>query len=255
MLQLRHCVIAVIALIVITLSSIVLAESEQVGLAKSRYVSVALGPTGAQKNPLDRVVEIQIPQRITTVGAAIEYTVLPHGFRLHGEGDAAPEQSLMVSLPLPDVHRALGPLKLIDALQVLGGEAFILRVNPVKRTVSYVLNPDYRQCVTAEDIEQAHQKWLRHKEQSRIHAYGPVKLGETLSRISIALSLHGMTLDQRMVQLYHANLNAFDNNMNSLKVGEMLSIPPADLNEMSVREASQFVDKHYRRWKQRVPTP
>jgi type IV pili sensor histidine kinase/response regulator len=239
----------------VSLSSRALAELTTPGVHESRYMVTQLGPTEPQQDLLQAIVIIQVPPHITTVGNAIEYVVRPYGFQMLLQKDIATEQSLLASLPLPETHRTLGPITLVDALKVLGGEAFNLVVNPVNRTVSYVLNPDYRQYVTADEIEQAHQKWLRQQEQARFHTYGPVKPGETLSRISIALGLHGMTLDQHMVQLYQANPDAFYNNMNGLKVGVMLSIPPADLKVMSVREAIQFVDEHHRRWKQGVTMP
>jgi len=56
-------------------------------------------------------------------------------------------------------------------------------------------------------------------------AYGPVKRGETLSRIASKVKLPGVTLEQMLVGLYHANPDAFAGNMNHLKTGTILRVP------------------------------
>ncbi len=56
-------------------------------------------------------------------------------------------------------------------------------------------------------------------------AYGPVKRGETLGRIASKVKPAGVTLEQMLVGLYHANPDAFAGNMNHLKTGKILRIP------------------------------
>ncbi|MBI1991031.1 MAG: hypothetical protein HYS65_15185, partial [Betaproteobacteria bacterium] len=56
-------------------------------------------------------------------------------------------------------------------------------------------------------------------------AYGPVKRGETLGRIASKVKPPGVTLEQMLVGLYHANPDAFAGNMNLLKTGKILRIP------------------------------
>ena len=56
-------------------------------------------------------------------------------------------------------------------------------------------------------------------------AYGPVKRGETLSRIASRVKPAGVTLEQMLVGLYHTNPDAFAGNMNHLKTGKILRIP------------------------------
>ncbi|MEK7230412.1 MAG: FimV/HubP family polar landmark protein [Pseudomonadota bacterium] len=56
-------------------------------------------------------------------------------------------------------------------------------------------------------------------------AYGPVKRGETLGRIASKVKPPGVTLEQMLVGLYHANPEAFAGNMNFLKTGKILRIP------------------------------
>ena len=56
-------------------------------------------------------------------------------------------------------------------------------------------------------------------------AYGPVKRGETLGRIASKVKPEGVTLEQMLVGLYHANPDAFGGNMNLLKTGKILRVP------------------------------
>ena len=55
--------------------------------------------------------------------------------------------------------------------------------------------------------------------------YGPVKRGDTLSKIAASVKPEGVTLEQMLVSLYQANRDAFGGNMNILYEGSMLRIP------------------------------
>ncbi len=55
--------------------------------------------------------------------------------------------------------------------------------------------------------------------------YGPVERGETLSKIAARIKPDGVTLEQMLVSLYHANRDAFGSNMDVLYVGSVLRIP------------------------------
>ena len=61
--------------------------------------------------------------------------------------------------------------------------------------------------------------------QTADRAYGPVKRGDTLFKIASAVKLQGVTLEQMLVSLYHANPDAFAGNMNLLKTGKILRVP------------------------------
>lgn len=59
--------------------------------------------------------------------------------------------------------------------------------------------------------------------------YGPVRRGETLSRIASRVRPRNATLEQTMLGIFRHNPAAFiNNNMNLLKVGHRLRIPVAD---------------------------
>src|SRR5450759_4036694 len=55
--------------------------------------------------------------------------------------------------------------------------------------------------------------------------YGPVKGGDTLFSIAASVKPEGVTLEQMLVSLYHANPDAFGGNMNRLKTGTILRVP------------------------------
>ena len=61
--------------------------------------------------------------------------------------------------------------------------------------------------------------------QTADQAYGPVKRGDTLAKIASAVKPQGVTLEQMLVSLYHANPDAFAGNMNHLKTGKILRVP------------------------------
>jgi len=73
--------------------------------------------------------------------------------------------------------------------------------------------------------------------------YGPVKRGDTLSKIAKEYKPDDVTLEQMLVLLYRNNKQAFaGNNMNRLKTGKVLSIPdPSEASGIPVKEARKDV--------------
>jgi FimV-like protein len=244
---------------------------------ESRYLSVQVGPESTQTDLLQSIVDIRVPERITTVGGSLDYLLRPYGFQLDDSHKVdkqpeADEQYLLLVLTLPEPHRNLRLMTLMDALTTLGGKSFRPLINPVKRSVRYQLREGFGQFATAEEMEIAKQQWLDQKEinslpskepgavsaaQQDRQSYGPVQRGDSLSRIASQLDLSGMTIDQVLVYLFHANPHAFANdNMNHLLAGAMLKLPPVNPETLLTKyEASQFVDEHYRLWIQREVTP
>ena len=243
-------------------------------ILESRYLSVQVGPEDAQTDLLQSIVDIRVPEKITTVGGALDYLLKPYGFQLDVSHEAdeqseVDEQYLLSVLTLPEPHRNLGTMTLMDALATLGGKSFRPLINPVKRSVRYQLREGFGQFATAEEMEVAKQQWLDQKEitslppkepgvismaQQEHQTYGPVQRGDSLSHIASQLDLSGMTIDQVLVYLFRGNPHAFANsNMNHLLAGKILKIPPVNPETLPTGyEASQFVDEHYRLWKKRL---
>ena len=103
----------------------------------ARYSTVQAVPTIAQRDPLSGLVTMTFPNSVTQVGQAVSALLEPSGYRLADTRAAAPEREKLLSLPLPNAHRALGPMPLRLALQTLAGPAFVLVEDPVHRLVSF----------------------------------------------------------------------------------------------------------------------
>ncbi len=81
--------------------------------------------------------------------------------------------------------------------------------------------------------------------------YGPVKRGDTLSKIAGELKSEGVSLDQMLVALYRENKSAFMNsNMNLLKTGQILKIPSAEeVAKISQGEARKEIKVQVSDWR------
>lgn len=113
-----------------------------------RYTLASTRPADAQRDPLNQIVEIRMPQQVVrTVGEGLRYLLLESGYSLCN-GDATVFAELF-SKPLPAVQRSVGPVRLTEALQVLAGPAWRLHVDDVNREVCFVLRDQYRRFTPA----------------------------------------------------------------------------------------------------------
>ncbi len=80
--------------------------------------------------------------------------------------------------------------------------------------------------------------------------YGPVKRGDTLSKIAKEMKSDTVSLEQMLVALYRENKNAFvDNNMNRLRSGQILRVPSAsDVANISASEARSEIKVQVANW-------
>ena len=122
-----------LALLGLMSSSVVAAEEVQVG----RYATVAALPTVEQIELLSVIVNMAFPASVVTVGQAVRCLLQPSGYRLSPQGTAEPIREALLDLPLPEPHRAFGPMPLKTALETLAGPAFRLVEDPVHRLVSF----------------------------------------------------------------------------------------------------------------------
>ncbi len=116
------------------------AEAVQVG----RYAMVRAVPTRAQIDLLAAPVTVQFPASVDTVGKAVEHLLRPSGYRLAADAVADPSRAVLLGLPLPAVHRTLGPMPLQSALETLAGPAYRLVEDPLHRLVSFERCPRSR---------------------------------------------------------------------------------------------------------------
>lgn len=99
-----------------------------------RYTMVSLEPLPEQLSPMLAVVNIQFSEKVQTVGDAIFELLAGSGYRWDV---SAAENHRLMDLPLPIVSRALGPIRLRDALVTLAGESWELKVDELTRVISF----------------------------------------------------------------------------------------------------------------------
>ena len=109
------------------------ADDVQVG----RYSMIAATPTEAQADLLSTTMTVRFPERIQTLGEAARYLLQRSGYRLATAESIGPDTAALFALPLPAVHRSLGPMTLRDALETLAGPAFNLVQDPVHRLITF----------------------------------------------------------------------------------------------------------------------
>lgn len=106
-----------------------------------RYTAIAMIPTDAERDPLAQIVTLRFPVRVRTVGDAIGHTLTGSGYRLSSL--ERPDVQQLLSLPLPDVHRELGPMSMSTALTTLAGSPWRLVSDPQHRLVTFELTDDW----------------------------------------------------------------------------------------------------------------
>jgi type IV pili sensor histidine kinase/response regulator len=120
-----------------------------------RYSVLTATPTEAQVELLATTVMIRFPQRIQTVGEAVHHLLQRSGYRLVPAAFIDPETAALLALPLPAVHRSLGPMTLRDALTTLAGPAFRLVQDPVHRLMTFERCGSQRVAAPAIDTHRA----------------------------------------------------------------------------------------------------
>jgi len=108
-------------------------------LQVGRYQSFVMRPDENQIDLLSVVITRNLPEHVNTVGQAVASLLDGSGYRLLPPKLAESYRSHLFAMPLPQVQRQLGPLSLRQALQLLGGPAFRLVIEPTYRLVSFEL--------------------------------------------------------------------------------------------------------------------
>jgi type IV pili sensor histidine kinase/response regulator len=109
-------------------------------LQTGRYSYIKNIPPVDQLNPLKVVIKTTIPQSVDTVGETVKFLLARSGYVLAEDSVLSKEAKALLSLPLPQIHRNIGPMTLDRALLTLSGEAFELVVDPVHRKIAYELS-------------------------------------------------------------------------------------------------------------------
>ena len=115
-------------------------DTTQVG----RYQTVVNQAQLAQENPLFAVAQFQFSRQVKTIGEAVDQVLLNTGYRIVAEDKLPPAVATILKQPLPLSQRKLGPIRIVDALNLLvGKQVYSLLIDPVHRLVTFKLNDDY----------------------------------------------------------------------------------------------------------------
>ena len=117
-----------------------LANSQNQAVSVSRYSTVSLSAVAIQRQPLTAIISLNLKRNATTVLHAIEQVLYDSGYRL---STMHPDKRVnqLFNLPLPKIHRTLGPITVSQALKTLAGSPWELVVDPINRLVTFQL-PD-----------------------------------------------------------------------------------------------------------------
>ena len=129
--------VAAVAICLAGICSVASVNLQANDIQVGRYSLFAVTPTEVQADPLQAMITVQFPDRILAVGDAIQHLLQQSGYRLAGTDATGPAAAYLMALPLPAVHRSLGPLPLKRALETLAGPAFQLVEDPVHRLVAF----------------------------------------------------------------------------------------------------------------------
>ena len=233
-----------------------------------RYSAIVPGPSPEQADPLAVPVHVAFPHSVQTVGRAVERVLPPSGFRLASLSASCPSLSALLDLPLPAVHRTLGPMRLDEALKTLAGPAHTLVIDPVHRLVSFELRQRYaslapvatpRGAVDAGKTRapaglaaEPHALPPLLRQTAGRRRIGPIRQHAQLWPIAADLrETFRATTEQLMVGLYEANPGSFcHRNLHCLKVGAYLEVPlETRVAATTPSDAHRTVQRHLDAWR------
>jgi type IV pili sensor histidine kinase/response regulator len=107
-----------------------------------RYTIVSTKPKPDQLQLLDQVIDLRIPDTLKpSVHQAMTYVLRHSGYQLcAARGDVG----LLFTHPLPASHHRLGPISLRNAMQILAGPAWEVRVDELQRRICFAIKPTYQ---------------------------------------------------------------------------------------------------------------
>ena len=129
--------VAAIAICIAGICTVASVNLQAKDIQVGRYSLLAATPTQAQAELLATTMTVRFPERIQTVGEAARYILQRSGYRLATADSIGPDTAALFALPLPAVHRSLGPMTLRDALETLAGPVFHLVQDPVHRLITF----------------------------------------------------------------------------------------------------------------------
>lgn len=208
---------SLVMLVALLGSEAVLADEFRLG----RYITKDDSQQVTQYQPLDAPTRFIFPVEITSVGEAMEMALDASGYAV--DFSAYPETYLLFTLPLPQLHRELGTLRLSTLLETLAGPSFRLHVNHLYRTVAF----EAQDSISPEVIATAKIAW--ESRQQTVIATSRKYLVRPGDSVTLIAQDHGVTqhtwpqfIEEVLTQNPHAFIN---NNPDRLKAGVELELP------------------------------
>lgn len=119
-------------------------------LQLGRYTTAEALPQPHLNEPLALVAQLTFPhEQVTTVGEAIEYTLLRTGYALVDSQSLTSDARRFLGLPLPEAQRTLGPFSVQDVLNVLVGTAWRWHTDHITRRVWFTPAESVAPAITA----------------------------------------------------------------------------------------------------------
>ncbi len=273
----------VLILVLIFVFNISLLFAQTNNKSKRTYVSglryVTNGPSREQADPLYVTVNVKFSRNIKTVGGAIKYVIARSGYHISSGNLSSKGTRLLMNLPLPHVQRRLEPMTLRQALRVLIGEAYRIKVNPISRSISFGVKPKYEKMLSAaisdfysrnkklvvldkrirktksksSKVESKKQSKKKAKERKKSKAKiannmdKRYKIINPIKSYAVRIKSPKVSINQALVAIFENNQNMFhNNNMYLLRTGAKIKMPPNNLlNKYKTDEADYMVLNHF----------
>lgn len=120
------------------------AGQDPIAIKTDRYTLAVMEPTQSSVNPLYTAVTAAFATDVITIGEAVDEVLDGTGYRVRRNADQTHRgiylDSILLNQPLPAAHRELGPLPLIEILQVIAGSSWTVKGSDLSRTVTFTLN-------------------------------------------------------------------------------------------------------------------
>lgn len=125
------------------LSTSAFASSDEGYIRQGRYALQEIQTASSvNSDPLQSIIQIRMGSSIKSVGEALDEILRGSGYSFsHDAGDDLEAKALkrFLKKDLPNIHRSIGPTKLVDALKIIAGSPWDVVPHSLERSVSLVL--------------------------------------------------------------------------------------------------------------------
>jgi len=107
-------------------------------LRLARYTTTDAQPEPQRAQPLAVVATVHFPRAtVATVGEALRHLLVRTGYALREDEQLEASARHLLTLPLPESHRVLGPYRVEAMVQVLLGESWNLQIDHLQRQLGF----------------------------------------------------------------------------------------------------------------------